>query len=78
MRAQCAINVRLVRLEAGLLGDVRSFGGMVSELKIDVGAGYRVYFTRRAEELVILLHGGDKGSQDRDIARAKEMAADLP
>lgn len=78
VRAQRAINVRLARLEAGLFGDVRSVGGVVSELKVDVGAGYRVYFTRRAEKLVILLHGGDKGSQDRDIARAKEMAADLP
>lgn len=75
-RALRSITVRIARIEGGLLGDVKFFGG-IGELRIDVGAGYRVYFLKRGEELVILLCGGDKRSQDRDIAKAKEMAADL-
>jgi putative addiction module killer protein len=71
------ITLRIARIEAGLFGDVKTVGGRVSELRINTGPGYRVYFTRQGEALVILLCGGDKSSQDRDIAKAKEMAAQL-
>lgn len=65
---------RLVRLGAGLFGDSKSVGDGVAELRVDVGPGYRVYFIRDGAILVILLCGGDKGSQARDIARAKQLA----
>lgn len=74
-KAETAVRVRIARVEAGLFGDVKSVGGGVSELRIAYGPGYRVYFTRRGDELVILLVGGDKGSQSRDIKLAQEMAA---
>jgi putative addiction module killer protein len=60
-----------------LLGDVKPVGNGVSELRIDCGPGYRVYFVRRGKALILLLCGGDKSSQDRDIKKAKEMAAKL-
>ncbi len=68
---------RIDRVRAGLLGDVKPVGGSVSELRIDYGPGFRVYFIRRGKTLILLLCGGDKSSQDRDIKRAKEMAAKL-
>ena len=74
MRAKARILVRLEAARLGNLGDVRAVGGGVSEMRIDVGAGYRVYFTRRQRILLILLCGGDKSSQERDIVRAKSMA----
>ena len=77
VRAKTKIAIRIARIEAGLMGDVKSVGDGVSEVRIDFGPGYRLYFTRRGEELIILLCGGDKGSQARDIAKAKEMAAQL-
>lgn len=77
IRARARIAARIDRLAFGLMGDVKPVGGSVSELRIDYGPGYRVYFTRRGGELVILLCGGDKSSQGRDIAKAKEMAAQL-
>jgi putative addiction module killer protein len=58
-------------------GDYASVGDSVSELRIDVGPGYRVYYTIREGLVVWLLGGGDKGSQDRDIERAKQLAAEL-
>ena len=67
---------RLVRIEAGLLGDVKFFKG-IGELRIDVGPGYRVYFVRRGSVLVILLCGGDKSSQSRDIERALAKAKEV-
>lgn len=77
MQAQKRIAQRLVRIEAGLFGDAKSVGDGVSELRVDVGPGYRVYFTRRGNTLVILICGGDKSSQSSDIAKAKQMAKEL-
>ena len=75
-RARERIAQRLVRVEAGLLGDAKFFGG-IGELRIDHGPGYRVYFAQRGSALIILLCGGDKGSHTRDIRRAKALAAEL-
>jgi putative addiction module killer protein len=76
-RARARIDVRLRRLSLGNPGDVRPVGERVSELRIDYGPGYPVYFTRQGEALVILLGGGTKGSQDRDIAAALALARQL-
>lgn len=67
---------RLVRVQSGLIGDVKFFDG-IGELKINYGPGYRVYFAKQGELIIILLCGGDKGSQKRDIAKAKEMAKEI-
>jgi putative addiction module killer protein len=76
-RAAERIAQRIVRLQSGLLGDTKSVGDGVSELRIDHGPGYRLYFVRRGAVVVILLCGGDKGSQGRDIRRANVLAAEL-
>ena len=75
-RAQARILARLRQVEAGNLGDSRSVGEGVIELRVDVGAGYRVYSARSGQTLVILLCGGDKSTQHKDIQRAKEFWAD--
>ena len=75
-RAQQRIAQRLVRLASGLVGDVKVIGGGVSELRIDHGPGYRLYFCGSPTRLVLLLCGGDKSSQRRDIERAKAMAVE--
>jgi putative addiction module killer protein len=72
--AQKQILVRIGRLERGLLGDVKALGDGISELRIHSGPGYRIYLSKRGEDWVILLCGGDKNSQARDIAQAKELA----
>ena len=73
-----AIARRLARIvSAGNFGDHAGVGDGVSELRIHVGPGYRLYYTIREDQVVLLLCGGDKGSQDRDIGKAKEMAAQL-
>jgi putative addiction module killer protein len=74
MRAVARIEVRLRRLSLGNFGGAKSLGDGVSEMRIDYGPGYRLYFTRRGERIVILLCGGDKKRQSGDIARAKQMA----
>lgn len=75
-RSAAAIVVaRILRLGKGLLGDAKSVGCGIHELRIDYGPGYRVYFTYRSGELLLLLCGGDKSSQARDIRTAKAMAA---
>lgn len=73
--ARAAITARIVRLSKGNFGDVKPVGDGVSELRIHYGPGFRVYFQQRGSAIIILLCGGDKGSQTRDIARAKELAA---
>jgi putative addiction module killer protein len=65
---------RIVRLQSGLLGDVKPVGDGVSELRIDYGPGFRLYFVRKGKALVVLLCGGDKSTQKADIKRAKELA----
>jgi putative addiction module killer protein len=70
--ARAAIRKRLNRIRLGNLGDCKSLGGGVYELRIDLGPGYRVYYGLDGETLVVLLCGGDKRSQARDIAAAKE------
>lgn len=74
IRAQAHIVRRIERAQAGNLGDVKSLGDGVSEIRIHYGAGYRLYLARRGERLVILLCGGDKASQATDIRKAKAMA----
>ena len=73
--ARAVITARIVRLSKGNFGDVKSVGGGVSELRIHYGPGFRVYFQQRGTTIIILLCGGDKGSQTGDIAKAKELAA---
>jgi len=69
--ARAQIEVRLRRISVGNFGDCKTVGDGVSELRVDVGAGYRVYYGKHGQELVILLCGGDKGTQQADIAIAK-------
>ena len=76
-RARLQIVRRISRVAAGNFGDAKSVGGAVSELRIDHGPGYRVYFTRRGKAIVILLCGGDKRTQSRDIQKAQEIAETL-
>lgn len=73
-RARTLIAARVMRLAEGLPGDVAPVGEGVSELRIHHGPGYRVYFQKRGNVLVVLLCGGDKGTQARDIAVAKKLA----
>jgi putative addiction module killer protein len=75
-RARKRIAQRIVRLESGLLGDVKFFDG-IGELRVDYGPGYRVYFVQRGAVLIILLCGGDKSSQARDIKAAQVLAKDI-
>jgi len=76
VRAAKRITQRIVRLEAGLHGDVKFFDG-IGELRIDYGPGYRVYFVQRGQVLIILLCGGEKSSQKRDIKKAVQMAKEV-
>jgi len=76
-RAAQRIAQRIVRLQSGLFGDVKAVGLGISELRIDYGPGYRIYFVQRGRVLIILLCGGDKQTQTRDIKKAKALAADL-
>jgi putative addiction module killer protein len=73
VRAQVRIAARLRQIEAGSLGDWKPVEGAVSELRVNYGPGYRLYFTRRGKVVVILLWGGNKSSQKRDIRRAVEL-----
>ena len=75
-KGRAVILMRLRRLAGGNPGDARPVGDGINELRIDFGPGYRVYFTRRGQLLIIVLGGGDKSTQPKDIAAAKIAAAD--
>lgn len=75
--ARARINIRIRRLLLGNPGDVSPVGGGVSELRIDYGPGYRVYYVKRGEVLIVLLAGGDKRTQHRDIQTALELAHEI-
>jgi len=77
LRARVAIARRIDRAAAGNLGDIKPVGDGVSEMRVDVGAGYRIYFTMRSGVVIVLLAGGDKSSQSIDIKRAKKMAKEV-
>ncbi|MDR0584861.1 MAG: type II toxin-antitoxin system RelE/ParE family toxin [Treponema sp.] len=74
-RARYRINARIERLKQGNPGDVKPVGEGISEMRVDYGAGYRVYYKDTGKELIILLCGGDKTTQDEDIKQAKKIAA---
>lgn len=76
-RAKARIDVRIKRVSLGNFGDAQPVGNGVSELKIDYGAGYRVYFVKQGNLIVILLCGGDKSTQSKDIQKAHELAQRL-
>jgi putative addiction module killer protein len=76
-QARARIRARVDRLALGNPGDVKPVGGGLSEVRIDYGSGYRVYFVERGTAVVILLAGGDKRTQERDIAMARELASKL-
>ena len=74
IRAKARVDIRIRRLSLGNPGDVKPVGKGVSELRIDVGKGYRVYFVQRGEQFILLLVGGDKSTQQHDIEKAINMA----
>lgn len=77
MGARARINVRLKRVSlTGNLGDAKSVGDGVYELRVDYGPGYRVYYSWRGQEILLLLMGGDKSSQQKDIGKAKKINAE--
>lgn len=76
-QARARIQTRIDRLQLGNPGDVKPIGEGVSEMRIDYGPGYRVYFVQRGQIWVVLLAGGDKRTQDRDIETALELARDI-
>ncbi len=71
--ARAKIRVRLDRVRLGNIGDARSVGGGVNELKVNYGPGYRIYFSRKGDRIVLLLLGGVKATQEKDIIKAKEF-----
>jgi len=75
--AKVRIDIRIRRLSLGNPGDIKPVGEGVSELRVNFGPGYRVYFVRRGNEYIVLLAGGDKSSQENDIRQAKSLARAL-
>ena len=76
-RAKARINARIFRLSRGNAGDVKPIGSGISEMRIDYGPGYRIYFIRRGQTVILLLCGGDKSTQSTDIRSAKALADEL-
>ena len=74
--ARAQIRIRLTRVEGGNFGDHKIFSGGIGELRVDVGPGYRVYFVQDGATIVVLLAGGDKSSQSKDIERARKLWSD--
>jgi putative addiction module killer protein len=77
INARARIAARIRRMEGGNFGDVAPVGEGVSEVRVRYGPGYRVYFIQQGQEVVVLLCGGDKSTQDRDIAKARDMAKEV-
>jgi putative addiction module killer protein len=77
IRAKARILARLDSARLGNLGDSKRIGGGLNEMRVDVGPGYRLYFVRRRSHVVVLLCGGDKSTQQRDIVRARSMMREL-
>ena len=77
VRAVARIQIRIDRLALGNPGDVKAVGEGVSELRVDYGPGYRIYFAQRGKTVVVLLCGGDKRTQDKDIVTARTLAKEL-
>lgn len=76
-RAKAKINVRIARLRLGNFGDAKHLRGGVWEMRVDYGPGYRVYFARLGQQIVLLLCGGDKSTQSKDISRAVKLLRDF-
>ena len=77
VRANTLIVKRIDRIYGGNLGDHKQISSKVSELRIDYGPGYRIYYTKRGNEIILLLIGGDKSTQQSDIKKANDLAAKL-
>jgi putative addiction module killer protein len=77
IKAKVAILRRIDRIKSGNFGDHKSVGLNISELRITVGAGYRVYYTKKEDKIIILLIGGDKSTQSKDIIKAQQLYKDL-
>ena len=77
MKGRIAVARRIERMEHGNFGDVKSVGISISELRIQTGPGYRIYFTKREERIIILLVGGDKSTQSKDIEKAKKLLKEI-
>jgi putative addiction module killer protein len=77
IKARISIARRLERAQAGNLGDVKPVGESIYEMRVDIGPGYRLYYMMRGTEMIILLVGGDKSTQQKDIDKAKEMAKEF-
>jgi putative addiction module killer protein len=76
-QAKGAIDVRLVRIEKGNFGDCKSLGGGLYEIRIHLGAGYRLYFVKKGARWILVLGGGDKSTQNRDIKLARKLAKEV-
>ena len=76
-RARARIDIRIRRMSLGNFGDVKPLGEGISELRIDYGPGYRVYFTRKGNQIIVLLAGCDKSTQDKDIQAAKKLLHEI-